>query len=125
MHLKGDKMNVDMLQKKLLELQAANLPDELIREFTQLTQFITTTINSSSKKDTLERLETLTSSLLSLRDYMQTTMLQDSYRKFLISEVTSAINHVDPPEEAEELSQPEGEVQKKSSEPGHVSVNDL
>ena len=109
-----------MLQKKLQDLQSNNLSDRLAKEFAQLTGFIDEAIKVSSKIEVADRAETLTKTLMTLRDYMQTALTQDGYRKFMLSEILTAINHVEPPEPpepAEPVDDIEKDIPKKNLSP--------
>lgn len=105
-------MNTDMLAKKMQDLNQVNLSESLITEFSQLIRFIEGALKSAIKEEPANASESLTTSLIALRDYMQSALTQDGYRKLLLSELLQAANH--PEVEEERIFRAEEESPKKN-----------
>lgn len=108
-------MNIKELEKKLEAIESTNLDDGVVKEFGQLLSFVDNAIGESSKKDLAEKSQVLMNTVLSIRDYIQRSLVQDAYRKFLLTEVTNAINAELPEPEVEEEEPPS--FQKKILSP--------
>ena len=90
-------MNTDMLQKKLSDINSTNLSEDLVKEFNQLSAFIEASMGAMIKLDGPEKAKSSLDTLIKLRDYMQSAVTQDGYRRFLLSEINDALNY-EPPE---------------------------
>tara|TARA_B100000900_G_scaffold313461_1_gene272331 strand:+ start:338 stop:661 length:324 start_codon:yes stop_codon:yes gene_type:complete len=89
-------MNVEMLQKKLKELETQSMPQRTVSEFTQLSEFIDRALADASNLTGDQKIQALIKVLFNMRDFMKTSLTQDSYRKFLVAEINNALNHKEP-----------------------------
>ena len=90
-----------MLKNKIVSLKSQGLPQRTVEEFTQLLGFIDRSITEAIKLDGPDKIQALSNTLISMRDYMKVSLTQDGYRQIIIGEIDAALNYKEPEPEQE------------------------